>query len=86
MSRIDENCPTRSSGVGWIQRRRAVNLTLGPALELKLPLILLIITLTFVAFQIGHSYCAIGEIFGSVFREVGRPQFPADLIRDQTWG
>ncbi len=64
--------------------RTRTNMLLDPALQLKLPLVLLIVTLVYAAFQIGHSYYAFHELFDDVFVEAGKPQFLKDLIREQT--
>jgi signal transduction histidine kinase len=64
--------------------RRRTKLLLEPALQLKLPLTLLIVTLLFATFQIAHSYYAFGQIFDDVFREAGKPEFLEDVIREQS--
>jgi signal transduction histidine kinase len=67
-----------------IQRRRKLNMLLQPGLQLKLPLILLSVTVVFAVFQMGHAYYAYNQIFGSVLKEAGQPKFLEDLIHDQT--
>jgi HAMP domain-containing protein len=66
------------------ERRRKMNLLLQPALQLKLPLILLIVTLGFGALQLAHTQFAYGKLFDIVLKEAGSPPFLEDLLRDQT--
>jgi methyl-accepting chemotaxis protein len=66
------------------ERRRKTNLLLQPGLQLKLPLLLLIITLGFAALQVAHTQFAYGKLFEIVLQEAGRPPFLEDLLRDQT--
>jgi methyl-accepting chemotaxis protein len=66
------------------QRRYKVNLLLQPALQLKLPVILLLVALGFVALQVAHTQIAYGKLFEIVLEEAGRPSFLEDLLRDQT--
>jgi methyl-accepting chemotaxis protein len=66
------------------RRRYKINLLLQPALQLKLPAILLIVTLGFVALQVAHTQFAYGKLFEIVLEEAGRPPFLEDLLRDQT--
>jgi len=65
-------------------RRHKINLLLRPALQLKLPAILLIVTLGFVALQVAHTQFAYGKLFEIVFEEAGHPLFLEDLLREQT--
>jgi methyl-accepting chemotaxis protein len=65
-------------------RRYKMNLLLQPALQLKLPALLVIITLGFVALQVAHTQFAYGKLFEIVLEEAGRPPFLEDLLRDQT--
>ena len=67
-----------------LHRRHKINLLLQPALQLKLPALLLIITLGFVALQVAHTQFAYGKLFDIVLEEAGRPLFLEDLLRDQT--
>jgi methyl-accepting chemotaxis protein len=66
------------------QRRRKMNLLLQPGMQLKLPVILMIVTLGFVALQVAHTQFAYGKIFEIVLKEAGRPPFLEKLIREQT--
>jgi hypothetical protein len=65
-------------------RRRKVNLLLQPALQLKLPVFLLIITLGFAAFQVAHGYFAYNRLFETVLKEAGQPPMLEELLRGQT--
>ena len=67
-----------------VHRRHKMNLLLQPALQLKLPAILLIVTLGFVALQVAHTQFAYGKLFEIVLQEAGRPPFLEDLLREQT--
>jgi HAMP domain-containing protein len=67
-----------------LQRRHKMNLLLQPALQLKLPAILLIVTLGFAALQVAHTQLAYGKLFEIVLEEAGRPPFLEDLLREQT--
>ncbi|HEY5657539.1 MAG TPA: hypothetical protein VIY27_07090 [Myxococcota bacterium] len=66
------------------QRRRKINILLKPALQLKLPAILLLVTLGFAALQAAHTQFAYGKLFEIVFKEAGHPTFLQDLLRAQT--
>jgi signal transduction histidine kinase len=66
-----------------IQRRRAINILIEPALQLKLPLMIMIITLVFAAFQMWHTHYAFNQIFEAMYREAGKSQSLDDLIRAQ---
>jgi hypothetical protein len=61
-----------------------MNLLLRPTLQLKLPAVVLIVTLGFVALQVAHTQLAYGKLFDVVFEEAGRPPFLKDLLREQT--
>jgi HAMP domain-containing protein len=67
-----------------VHRRYKMNLLLQPALQLKLPAILLIVTLGFVALQVAHTQFAYGKLFEIVLQEAGHPPFLEDLLREQT--
>lgn len=67
-----------------LQRRHKMNLLLRPALQLKLPAILLIVTLGFVALQVAHTQFAYGKLFEIVLEEAGHPPFLEELLRAQT--
>jgi hypothetical protein len=64
--------------------RTRTHVLLNPALQLKLPLVVLVVTLVYVAFQVGHSYYAFNDLFSDVFTEAGKPAFLEDLIQQQT--
>jgi methyl-accepting chemotaxis protein len=66
------------------QRRRKLNLLLQPALQLKLPVFLLLITIGFAAFQVIHGYIAYNQLFGTVLKEAGQPPMLQELLRGQT--
>ena len=66
------------------QRRSTLNILQQPALQLKLPLILLAVTFAFAIFQIWHVHFAYSQIFDTVLKEAGQPQVLQDLIHDQT--
>jgi methyl-accepting chemotaxis protein len=66
------------------ERRHKMNLLLLPAMQLKLPVILLIVTLGFVALQVVHTEFAYGKLFEIVLEEAGRPPFLEKLLREQT--
>jgi signal transduction histidine kinase len=66
------------------QRRRTVNLLLQPALQLKLPLFMLAITLAILAFQVAHGYFAYSKLYATIFKEAGSSPVLADLLRGQT--
>ncbi len=66
------------------ERRHKMNLLLQPALQLKLPAILLIVTLGFAALQVAHTQFAYGKLFEIVLEEAGRPPFLENLLREQT--
>lgn len=68
------------------QRRSTLNILHHPALQLKLPLILLTVTLVFAVFQIWHAGFAYSQIFDAVLKEAGEPLVLKDLIHDQTRG
>ncbi len=66
------------------ERRHKMNLLLQPALQLKLPAVLLIATLGFAALQVAHTQFAYGKLFDIVLAEAGRPPFLENLLREQT--
>ncbi|MDH3519042.1 MAG: hypothetical protein OEM49_01175 [Myxococcales bacterium] len=66
------------------QRRRTINLLLQPALQLKLPIFLLVVTLAFTALQLVHIYVAYNQLYDTVLKEAGQPPFLEDLLREQT--
>jgi HAMP domain-containing protein len=66
------------------ERRRKINLLLQPALQLKLPLLLLAVTLGFAALQVAHTEFAFGKLFEIVLEEAGHPPLLEGLLRDQT--
>ena len=67
-----------------LQRRHKMNLLLQPALQLKLPAMLLFVTLGFAALQVAHTQFAYGKLFDVVLEEAGRPPFLEDLLKEQT--
>jgi len=66
------------------ERRRKWNLLLQPALQLKLPVYLLLITIGFAAFQLVHGYIAYNQLFGTVLKVAGHPPMLEELLREQT--
>jgi methyl-accepting chemotaxis protein len=67
-----------------LERRHKMNLLLQPALQLKLPAILLLVTLGFAALQVAHTQFAYGKLFDVVLEEAGRPPFLENLLKEQT--
>jgi len=66
------------------ERRRKVNLLLQPALQLKLPVFMLLVTLAFLAFEIVHGHFAYSKLFKTIVTEAGNSPVLADLLRGQT--
>ena len=64
--------------------RARTKILLEPALQLKLPLILLAVTLVYSAFQIWHSNYAFSALFADVVTEAGEPVFLMNVIAKQS--
>ena len=66
------------------QRRRKVNLLLQPALQLKLPLFMVLVTVAFLMFQLAHGHFAYSKLYSTVIKESGSSPVLADLLHGQT--
>lgn len=65
-------------------RRRAVNYLLEPALQLKLPLYLLLVTLAFLAIQGLNSWLAYAHFYEPLMRETGYADSLGSIVQAQT--
>jgi len=64
--------------------RARTKVLLEPGLQLKLPLILLTVTLVYSAFQIWHSNFAFSALFADIVTEAGEPAYLMNLIGEQS--
>ena len=65
-------------------RRRAANLLLEPALQLKLPGLLLGVTAGFALLQTAHVWLAYSRLYDEVLRQTVHPDAMAAILRTQT--
>lgn len=65
-------------------RRKPTNLLLEPAIQLKLPLYLVILTLSFAALLAVHSWVTYGRIFEVAIQETQHPEYFRRVVEAQS--